>query len=155
MWKYRIVKPLSLAAAGSFLASKRTVTVAAKDEERESASHVETLLQTTRMAMEELNSSFSQLCKLQYKSMSTSLKSAEDQLSLQWALFQKLEEVEQIIQNVEVTLEASQNSAACLEDLEGVEALQDRAEKLQSIKRKLSALIDLRNGKFALTKMED
>ena len=148
MWKYRIVKPLSLAAAGSFLASKRTVTVAAKDEEAETASHIDTLLKTTKMAMDELNSSFSQLCKLQYKSMSTSLKSAEDQLSVQWALFQKLEEVEEIIRNIEVTLEASQNSAACLEDLEGVEALQDRAEKLQSIKEKLSVLIDLRNGKF-------
>jgi hypothetical protein len=144
MWKYRIVKPLSLAAAGSFLASKRaTVTVAAKDE----ASHIETLLQTTKVAMEELNSSFSALCKLQYKSME-SFKSAEDQLSVQWALFKQMEEVSDLIQNIEVTLKASQNSAACLEELEGVEALQDRSEKLEVFKTKLSVFLDLRSGNF-------
>lgn len=145
MWKYRIVKPLSLAAAGSFLASKRaTVTVAAKDEDA-SASHIETLLQTTKVAMDELNSSFSALCKLQYKSME-SFNSATDQLSVQWALFKQMEEVCDLIQNIEVTLEASQNSAACLEELEGVEALQDRAEKLEVFKTKLSVLLDLRSG---------
>jgi len=142
MWKYRIVKPLSLAAAGSFLAGKRT-TVAAKDEEN-NASHVETLLHTTKVAMDELNSSFSALCKLQYKSME-SFNSAEDQLSIQWALFKQMEEVDDLIQNIEVTLEASQNSASCLEELEGVEALQDRAEKLEALKTKLSVLVDLRS----------
>ena len=145
MWKYRIVKPLSLAAAGSFLAGKRT-TVAAKDEEN-NASHVETLLQTTKVAMDELNSSFTALCKLQYKSME-SFNSAEDQLSIQWALFKQMEEVDDLIQNIEVTLEASQNSASCLEELEGVEALQDRAEKLEALKTKLSVLVDLRSGNF-------
>lgn len=142
MWKYRIVKPLSLAAAGSFLASKRA-TVAAKDEDA-NASHIETLLQTTKVAMDELNSSFSALCKLQYKSME-SFKSAKDQLSVQWALFKQMEEVCDLIQNIEVTLEASQNSAACLEELEGIEALQDRAEKLEVFKSKLSVLVDLRS----------
>lgn len=144
MWKYRIVKPLSFAAAGSFLASKRTAIVAAKDEYT-NASHVEKLLQTTKLAMDELNSSFSALCKLQYKSME-SFKSAEDQLSIQWALFKQMEEVDDLIQNITVTLEASQNSAACLEELEGVEALQDRAEKLGIIKAELSALVDFRSG---------
>ena len=143
MWKYRIVKPLSLAAAGSFLASKRA-TVAAKDGDA-NASHIETLLQTTKVAMDELNSSFSALCKLQYKSME-SFKSAQDQLSVQWALFKQMDEVCDLIQNIEVTLEASQSSAACLEELEGIEALQDRAEKLEVFKRKLSVLLDLRSG---------
>ena len=61
-----------------------------------------------------------------------------------------MDEVCDLIQNIEVTLKASQSSAACLEELEGIEALQDRAEKLEVIKRKLSVLLDLRTGNILI-----
>lgn len=138
MWKFRFVRPLAVLSAGATLTTRKTVR--AKEEEEQpqpiSTDHVKEIINATNVVMEEINISFLRLCQLQAKSMEN-INDHVDQLSIQWALFNQIEEIEDLIQNFEVTLNASQNSAACLEDLEGVEALQDRAEQLTLIKSRL------------------